>query len=82
MQGDGGNGGNIGERLARLEANVAHLVTSLDSLRQGIEGMNRRLSWIEKSVWTAIGGVAVLAVIVVFVLRPAIGIIVERVLNN
>ena len=44
--------------------------------------MNRRLSWIEKSVWTAIGGVAVLAVIVVFVLRPAIGIIVERVLNN
>ena len=74
--------GHVVEMLMQMQQTLGGVKSDVGHLKDGMEGFGQRLSRVEKVVWCAIGGVAVLIAVALLVLRPLISALVERVMNG
>lgn len=70
------------ERYSDLPHSREWLMKALNDLRDDVKGISRRLSRVEKIVWSAAGGVAILIILIGWVFRPVISAVAERILNG
>ena len=70
------------ERHSELPHSREWLMKALNDLGDEVKGISARLSRIEKMVWAAAGGVAILIILIGWVFRPIISAVAERILNG